>query len=141
LTEKPASKFTFNKSARLSSKKDIKELFDKGSSFFLHPFKVLYLEDTLDRIQSNQILITVPKRNHKTAVKRNKIKRLIRESYRLNQFILSEATDKKFFIAYIYISEDLPTFKEVESKLKKVLLRLKSITLGKERRPYKNGSK
>jgi ribonuclease P protein component len=132
LTEKPVIRFTFNKSARLSSRKDIKELFEKGSSFFLFPFKVLYLEDQQENNPSNQVLISVPKRHHKTAVKRNRIKRLIREAYRLNQHILSEVSDKKLLIAYIYVSGDVLQYKEVESKLKKVLIRLKNIVQGKE---------
>lgn len=132
LTEKPVIRFTFNKSARLSSRKDIKELFEKGSSFFLFPFKVLYLEDQKENNPSHQILISVPKRHHKTAVNRNRIKRLIREAYRLNQHILSEVSDKKLLIAYIYVSGDVLQYKEVESKLKKVLIRLKNIVQGEE---------
>ncbi|NNF21326.1 MAG: ribonuclease P protein component [Saprospiraceae bacterium] len=125
-------RFTFNKSARLSSRKDIKELFEKGSSFFLFPFKVLYLEDPQQSSSTHQVLISVPKKNHKSAVKRNRIKRLIREAYRLNQHIISEVSEKKLLIAYIYVSGDVLPYKEVETKLKKVLIRLKNIVQGKE---------
>ena len=131
MTEKPVIRFTFKKSARLSRRKDIKELFEKGSSFFLFPFKVLYLEDSQDGISANQVLISVPKKHQKTAVNRNRIKRLIREAYRLNQHILAEVTDKKLLIAYIYVSGDVLEYKEVEIKLKKVLVRLKNIIQGK----------
>ena len=130
MTEKPVIRFTFNKSARLSSRKDIKELFEKGSSFFIYPFKVLYLEDLQERISSNQVLISVPKKHQKTAVNRNRIKRLIREAYRLNRHILSEVSDKKLWIAYIYVSGDVLEYKEVETKLKKVLVRLKNMASG-----------
>ena len=51
---------------------------------------------------------------------------MIREAYRTNQHILSETSDKKFFIAYIYVGKDVLQFKEVESKLIKALLRLKT---------------
>ena len=129
MTEKPI-RFAFKKSARLSRRKDIKELFEKGSSFFLYPFKVLYLLDSQNRASSNQVLISVPKKHQKTAVNRNRIKRLIREAYRLNQHILSEVSDKKLLIAYIYVSGDLLEYKEVETKLKKVLVRLKNIAQG-----------
>ena len=134
MTEKPAKNFTFRKSARLSRKKHIKELFEEGSSFFIFPFKVLYREDPQHLLPSNQVLISVPKKFNKSAVKRNKIKRLIREAYRLNQHILSEASDKKYFIAYIYVSGDILQYKEVENKLNKVLIRLKNIALGRNSR-------
>ena len=51
---------------------------------------------------------------------------MIREGYRTNHHILSESSNNKFFIAYIYVSKDVLEFKEVESKLKKTLLRLKT---------------
>lgn len=81
---------------------------------------------------TNQVLISVPKKNHRNAVNRNRIKRLIREAYRQNQHIISEVSEEKLLIAYIYVSEDILRYKEIETKLKKVLLRLKSIIQGKE---------
>jgi len=128
LTEEPITRFSFRKSERLSRKKHIKELFDKGSSFFLYPFKVFYLENTVDQDPSNQILLSVPKKNHRKAVHRNRIKRLIREAYRLNKHILSSSSDKRYFIAYIYVGREIAEYNDIKSKLKKVLLRLKSIS-------------
>lgn len=129
MTDRLPLKYTFTKAARLSRKKYIKDLFETGSSLFIFPLKVLYKEDTQSRIKNNQVLISVPKKFHKTAVKRNRIKRLIREAYRINQFILSDATDKKYFIAYIYVTENIFEFKELENKLKESLVRLKNIAL------------
>ena len=130
MTAKPDKRFTFRKTERLSRKKDIKELFEKGSSFFLYPFKVLYLSSTEDEVD-NRILISVPKKLVKSAVKRNLLKRRIRESYRLNKHIIAEGTSSKYFIAYIYVARDVLDYKEVETKLKKVLQRLRDIS-GKE---------
>ena len=75
-------KFTFKKSERLSQKKSIQELFDKGSSFYLYPFKVFFIPS---EAPDHQILISVPKNIFKRAVDRNTIKRRIREGYRLNK--------------------------------------------------------
>ncbi len=75
-------KFTFKKSERLSSKKDIQELFNNGSSFYLYPFKVITLP--ADTSKLHQVLFSVPKRLFKRAVDRNLLKRRMREAYRLN---------------------------------------------------------
>jgi len=124
--EKPdnALKFTFKKSERLSSKKYIKELFDNGSSFYLYPFKVIVLANTETEIDLNQILITVPKRIYKRAVDRNKIKRLIREAYRLNKHHLVKGTNQTFRIGYIYTAKECLTFHVIQDKLKLSLDRI-----------------
>jgi len=105
-------RYTFKKSERLSSKTSIKELFNKGSSFYSYPFKVISLPVASE---NNQILITVPKRLHKKAVTRNKIKRQIREAYRLNKQTLQ--IDKKLHIAYIYTSNKIVGYQKIEEGL------------------------
>ena len=112
---------TLNKSERLSSKKLIKELFDKGSSFYLYPFKVYFLRQTPEE-DHNQILFSVSKRNFKRAVDRNLLKRRMREAYRLNKQSLSDETS--LLIAYIYTSKKILNYSEIEDKLKQTLNRL-----------------
>jgi ribonuclease P protein component len=116
--------FSLKKHEILRSKKDIKELFENGSSFFLYPFKVHILPSP--NSQNNQVLFSVSKRNFKKAVDRNLIRRRIREAYRLNKNIL--ATDQKeqfsLSIALIYISRFKLPYKEIEDKLKQVFIRL-----------------
>ena len=119
-------KNSFSKKERLCSKKDIKELFNEGSSFFLPPFKIISLyKNSSENCFLNQILISVPKRNFKKAVDRNNIKRLIRESYRLNKTLLSSVYNKKeLSIAFIYIGKRKYNYHIIESKLKEALLSL-----------------
>lgn len=116
-------KQTFRKSERLHSKKDIQELFQKGSSFYLYPFKVLFLEA---EGAPRQVLVSVSKRKFKRAVDRNLIKRRIKEAYRLNKHRLhSEAqTQPSLRIAYIYTGKDIPEFQFLENRLRKTLKRL-----------------
>ncbi len=116
--------FTFKKNERLSRKKDIQELFQSGSSFFLFPFKVLFITHLRLEIPGHQILISVPKKYHKTAVARNLVKRRIREAYRKNKHLLPSVDEKKYFIAYIYICKEVLTSQEIEIKLKQTLFRL-----------------
>jgi ribonuclease P protein component len=112
---------SFKKVERLSKKKLIQELFNKGSSFYLHPFKVLFLKSTDSKL--NQILVSVPKSNFKRAVDRNTIKRRIREGYRLNKSAM--VSDKNFLIAYIYSAKDILPSATIHQK---ITLSLKRIT-------------
>ena len=105
-------KFTFKKSERLSQKKLIQELFDEGSSFYLHPFKVFFLPTEKP---AHQILASVPKNIFKRAVDRNTIKRRIREGYRLNKTKL--LSDQFFSIAYIYTAKEILPSAVVHQKI------------------------
>jgi ribonuclease P protein component len=95
-------KFTLKKSERLSQEKLIQELFDKGSSFYLYPFKIFFIPSPAT---INKVMVTVPKSIFKRAVDRNTIKRRIREGYRLNKTRL--LPDKFFSIAYIYTAKEI----------------------------------
>ena len=123
-----ARSFKFPKSEKLHSKILIDKLFKEGESFFLHPFKVLYLVDTSGTAPNNQVLITASAKKFKRAVDRNLIKRRIRESYRLNKHLLQVEKPKKGFllIAYIYVGKEICQFDVINSKLIHSLQRLKS---------------
>lgn len=112
---------TFRKPERLNQKKLIALLFQKGKSFFSHPLATKYLPQEID-LGYHQILISVPKKKIKKAYQRNLIKRRIREAYRQNK--LAFAFQRHWLIAYIYSSEDILSYKEIEDKLKDSLLRL-----------------
>lgn len=119
-------KNTFKKVERLKKKTHIQELFQKGSSFYLYPFKVLFVRapvgDNENENSQHQILISVPRRKFKRAVDRNKLKRRIREAYRLNKQFLD--TPGKLLIAYIYTAKDILPYQEIENKLLLSLKRL-----------------
>jgi len=115
-------KFTFRKAERLSKEKIIQELFEKGSSFYLYPFKVYFMPNPDPESATHQVLISVSKKNFKKAVDRNSIKRRIREAYRLNKNQLPG--QNKLAIAYIYsVKEILPTA-QIQERLVKTFKRL-----------------
>jgi ribonuclease P protein component len=124
-------RYTFSKKERLSSKILIRELFTKGSSFYLYPFKVVYLPLTDNSVTSvtHQVLFTVPKRRFKKAVVRNFIRRRMREAYRLNKsdlYLHFPATP--LLLAFIYTGKENPSFEEINTKLKASLKRLKEVS-------------
>jgi ribonuclease P protein component len=115
--------YGLQKNERLHSKKSIKELFDKGSSFFIYPFKVLHLSLNEGHAETNQVLFSVSKRKIKKAVNRNYIKRRMKEAYRLNKATLS-SSESRNRIAFIYVSSELEGFNTIQSKVQKVLKRI-----------------
>lgn len=114
-----------SKSERLSSHKQIQKLFSGGKSFAIHPFVVKYFVLQNQEVENHQVLVSVSKRNFKRAVDRNRIKRQIREAYRLNKHIIADLPDK-YAIAYIYTFKEKIQFKNLESKLIECLSRLKT---------------
>ena len=97
---------TFKKNEKLISKKQIDLLFSAGISKFCYPVKFLFSVENESEKKVIQVLFSVPKKNIKNAVDRNKIKRQMREVYRKNKSLLN-SLDKKINIAFIYI-EKLP---------------------------------
>lgn len=115
------------KPERLNKKKIIEKMFSGGSrSFSIFPLRVVWLPvEELD-VQAS-ILISVSKRRFKRAVKRNRIKRQIREAYRLNkQILLAPLTEKnrRLAIAFIYLADELMNSALVEEKIKAALTRI-----------------
>ncbi|MDR0824214.1 MAG: ribonuclease P protein component [Prevotella sp.] len=114
---------TFPKEEKLCRTKSIDRLFAAGNSFIAYPLRVVYcLEDKANDRPSISVLTNVSKKKFKRAVKRNRVKRLIREAYRLNkaEYIgLLESDDKCMDIAFLYLKNELPTYQEIEKSIKK----------------------
>jgi ribonuclease P protein component len=122
------SGYTFKKEERISKQREIDLLFNGASSFTAYPLRVVYVEKKPAAGVPVSILISVPKKRFKRAVKRNRVKRFVRESYRLNKKILYEfldAEDKGLLIAFIYVSNEIAPFGEIETAMKKALNSLK----------------
>lgn len=104
-------------------------LFAEGSTFYIYPFKIFWLPVALETPNPAQILITVGKRSFKHAVDRNRVKRQIREVYRLHKHELYNDLVKDQYqciLGIIYTTNiHLPT-EQLEVKIKAVLKRLYS---------------
>jgi ribonuclease P protein component len=116
---------TFPKHERLSSQKIIEELFSKGSSNYLYPFRIIMLDRNEENTAFPQVLITVPKKNFKKAVDRNRIRRQIREAYRKNKSVIFSEKNAilPLYLAIIYSAKEKIDYKELERKLILTFLR------------------
>jgi ribonuclease P protein component len=116
---------TFTKAERLSSKLLIDKLVEKGKSFNNTPFKIVWIE-LQEATAVTQVVITVPKRNFKKAVDRNKLKRRIREAYRKNkqESLYSKLGEKKLCMMIVYIAKEKLDYNTIELKVKECLQRL-----------------
>lgn len=108
--------FIFPSEEKLKSKILIDELFSKGSSFFIYPFKCWYLKSS--QVKGNpQLLTGVPKKAFKKAVDRNLIKRHMREVYRLNHRQQAIASAQHYCLGIVYVGKEKMSYKDIEKKL------------------------
>ncbi len=123
--------FTLNKNERLCSQKTIGDLFTSGESFLAYPLKVVFLKTEFPETDPVQAAFAVSKRNFKRAVKRNLLKRRMREAYRLHKpGFYAEIAEKNHHLAvmFVFIGKDVAEFSQIEksmvSAFKKMLAKL-----------------
>ncbi|TAD96006.1 MAG: ribonuclease P protein component [Bacteroidetes bacterium] len=116
-------KLLFPKQKRLCSQKVIQGLFSKSSSVFTYPFKIAYLKKLDQPDVDTQVLISVPKKNFKKAVDRNRIRRQIREIYRTEYQNLLDGKNISA-IGIIFIAPKKETFEMMKKKLGQTLKKI-----------------
>jgi ribonuclease P protein component len=119
----------FSKASRLHGYNVVQELFSKGSHAFIHPYKFYWNQSPYEHCNL-RFMVSVPKRNFKKAVDRNRIKRLTREAWRRNNQTLRKELNSKDItldVALVFVGKRLPEFKEVEAKIILILQRLSVI--------------
>lgn len=115
---------TFNKSERLCSKVLIDKTITSGNNITNFPFKLFWMQIETSN-SPTKIVISVPKRNFKKAVDRNKLKRQIREAYRKNKHLLyNQLKEKKIVAMLVYNSKEKEPYKYIESKIIETLNKL-----------------
>ncbi len=109
---------TFKKQEKLKKSKLITQLFTEGKSLTVFPIKLIYLQVEHNSPYKIQAGVSASKRNFKKAVDRNKIKRLLREVYRKNKYLIyqSENTKKHIFM-FIYLGKNELDYKTLEEKI------------------------
>jgi len=120
-----ATRFTFQKSERLCSKKIIDKLFVEGKSVFVFPLKIVYLEPGGPAKNPLQAGFAVSKKNFKRAVQRNLLKRRMREAYRLSKpGFFSALNDVQLAIFFVYTAKEIADYSAIESAMKRGLKKL-----------------
>ena len=114
-------KFTFKKKDKLKSRKLIEKLFDEGKSVTVFPLRMLYLKTTHENGSVIKTGVSVSKRNFKKAVDRNRVKRLLREAYRLNKPEYFNNITTPYALMILYIGKDANDFNSVNENLKLLL--------------------
>jgi ribonuclease P protein component len=119
---------TFHKQERLCSKKQIDLLFEKGKHQIAHPVKMIWIETPVNLIYPAQVMFVVPKRQFKKAHDRNKLKRRMREVYRLNKNSFYEnlnSANKKMILAFLFVGKKQEDYLTIEKALLKLQQTLK----------------
>ena len=132
---------TFPKQEHLYGEKIITRLYEQGNVFMSYPFRVVYILAEENEGIPVRVMVSVPKKRFKLAVKRNKIKRLTREVYRLNksEFVSFACINQlKIHIAFQYISNDIESFEVLDRKMKNTLQKLMHIFEEQQKQPDEN---
>ncbi|MCR5455868.1 MAG: ribonuclease P protein component [Bacteroidales bacterium] len=125
-----SKKYGFARHEKLKSVVKIDKLFTSGRSFWMYPFGVHYRIYSEEGGAACQLLVSVGKHFFKHAVDRNRIKRLVREAYRLNKSALADAVEKSGFrldIGLVYKSKQIVDYNTVEAAIKQILEKLTEI--------------
>ncbi len=118
---------TFTKSERLHGQKNFDQITKSGASFFSYPFRVVWVESESNEAFPAQLGIAVPKRLFKRAVKRNLIRRRIREAYRKNKeafYLGLNERNKHIHVLLIFTHREVLEYAELEGKIILTLQRL-----------------
>jgi len=108
---------TVNRIEKLKSKKLIEQLFAEGQSVSVFPLRLVYLQVHFKEDLIAKTGVSVSKKNFKSAVDRNRIKRLLREVYRLNNADYLNNISKPYAFMILYIGNEKPTFKQLVPKM------------------------
>lgn len=113
---------TLSKAERLKSRKVIDALFEKGKSFTIPPYRVVYLQGS----NGVQFGVGVSKKFFKRAVDRNKVKRQTREAYRLQKQLLTDSlkNEEGLSLFLLYNSKEIISYEDIYTAIQKVLIKL-----------------
>ena len=110
--------FTYPKKHKLKSKTSIDLLFSKGRSVSKYPLRLVYAVANEQQMDGEMMKmgVSVSKKYFKHAVDRNYFKRILRETYRLNQHLLREHLQEPYIFMFFYQTKERLTYQEIEQK-------------------------
>lgn len=123
-------KENLTKEERLNGNKAIDSLFSAGDSFISYPLRIVFRIRELDvNIPNVRMMVSVSKKKFKRANKRNRIKRLVRESFRLNKtefYKICQEYKLAVDISFLYLKNELSNYQEIENAMRKSSVLLKN---------------
>lgn len=125
-------RFTFSKQEKLTGETVVTELFQKGASYISYPVRVVWFATIEDKNPGIKVLMSVPKKKLKHAVDRNRVKRLLREAYRLHKHELTEMVSihgLKVEMAFVWIPSEVLDFEKVERKVIDALVKMQKLLM------------
>jgi len=120
--------YTFTKDERLRKHNLILKLFAEGKTFRIPPFRITWLMLESQGNSPVEILLSVPKYNLRKAVQRNRVRRRMKEAFRLHKRILHETIipgQKHMLLCLTYTSKEILPFDHLKGKIILLLQRLK----------------
>lgn len=117
--------FTYSKAEKLKSKKLFEKLFAEGKSISEYPLRMVYVKTAVTQEIPIKAGVTVSKRKFKSAVKRNRIKRVLREAYRLNKAIIFNNREANYALLIMYLGKEMPESAQVHKTMIKLLEKFK----------------
>ncbi|MEO8774241.1 MAG: ribonuclease P protein component [Gelidibacter sp.] len=108
---------SFKKIEKLKSEKLIEKLFSEGKSVAAYPLRLVYLKTDFEEPVKIKTGVSVSKRNFKTAVARNRLKRLMREAYRLNKSNYFNNISGQYAFMILYIGKTGTDFETISKKM------------------------
>jgi ribonuclease P protein component len=118
---------SFGKEEKLKSRKLINQLFAEGKAISASPLRLIFINPSVQMDVAIKVGVTVSSRNFKKAVDRNRIKRLLREAYRLNKAEIldhMQSSSQQLACFIIYTDKVLPDFAMVNQKMQVILAKL-----------------
>jgi len=123
--------FTYQKKDKLKSRKQTQFLFSNGKAITIHPIRLIYtIEKEEPGIFSNGLLqagVGAPSRHFRKAVQRNKVKRLLREGYRLEKpdfMNLVSLTNSRLNLFFLYVDANVQSQQQIQATIKLLLQKL-----------------
>lgn len=112
---------TLGKQERLKSKKLIEKLYAEGDSVKTFPLRMVYVQTAHTSDFPCQVGVSVAKKNYKLAVDRNRLKRLMRETYRLQKQIVYNNLEEPYVFMISYIGREEIKYEDLYLKMEKLL--------------------